>query len=86
MATSTQTVSEPRRVGPSRIGEAWRRYASDGLAVAGLFVIVVVTLAAVFAPDVPIRSELPVEGLRRAAPGVDGHVGTDEVGRDPSVA
>ena len=38
----------PRR--PSRLLEGWDRYASDPLAVVGLAILVIVLLAAVFAP------------------------------------
>jgi peptide/nickel transport system permease protein len=67
-----------------RLADAWRRYAEDRLAVAGLVIVLVVTLAAVFAPWVaPYDPNFQWEGLRRAAPGVGGHLlGTDEVGRD----
>ena len=63
---------------------AWRRFAADRMAVVGLAIILVVTLAAIFAPWVaPYDPNYQWEGLRRALPGVDGHLlGTDEVGRD----
>ncbi|MFN8664264.1 MAG: ABC transporter permease [Thermomicrobiales bacterium] len=72
----------PRR--PSRLLEGWDRYASDPLAVVGLAILVIVLLAAVFAPWVaPFDPNYQYEGLRRAAPGVEGHLlGTDELGRD----
>jgi peptide/nickel transport system permease protein len=66
------------------LAENWRRFASDRLAVVGLAIIVIVTLAAIFAPWVaPFDPDYQWEGLRRAPPGVEGHLlGTDEVGRD----
>ena len=72
----------PRRT--SRLLEGWDRYASDPLAVVGLAILVIVLLAAVFAPWVaPFDPNYQYEGLRRAAPGVEGHLlGTDELGRD----
>jgi peptide/nickel transport system permease protein len=77
-------ASEPAARAESRLAENWRRYASDRLAVIGLAIIVVVTLAAVFAPWVaPYDPDYQWEGLRRAPPGAEGHLlGTDEVGRD----
>lgn len=68
----------------SRVMEGWRRFASDRLAVLGLAIIAVVTFAAIFAPWVaPFDPNYQYEGLRRATPGVEGHLlGTDEVGRD----
>jgi peptide/nickel transport system permease protein len=84
LATSPHVISDLQTAPPSRLSEAWRRYASDRLAVLGLVVLVVVTLAAVFALWVsPYDPNYQWEGLRRATPGVDGHLlGTDEVGRD----
>lgn len=68
----------------SRMAEAWHRFAADRMAVVGLAIVAVVVLAAVFAPWVaPFDPDYQFEGLRRAGPGVEGHLlGTDEVGRD----
>ncbi len=68
----------------SRLAEAWHRFAADWMAVVGLAIVTVVVLAAVFAPWVaPFDPDYQYEGLRRAGPGVEGHLlGTDEVGRD----
>ena len=68
----------------SELSALWHRFASDRLAVVGLVIVVVVTLAAIFAPVVaPYDPNDQWEGLRRAKPGVEGHLlGTDEVGRD----
>lgn len=81
---SAPAAAETSEVGEARFVEAWRRYASDRLAVVGLVIIVVVVFAAVFAPWVaPFDPNFQYEGLRRAGPGVEGHLlGTDEVGRD----
>jgi ABC-type dipeptide/oligopeptide/nickel transport system permease subunit len=81
---TAKTAAEPVAHTESRVGEAWRRYASDRLAVVGLIIVVVVVFAAIFAPWVaPFDPNLQYEGLRRAGPGVEGHLlGTDEVGRD----
>src|SRR4051812_515493 len=79
---SAETSLRPRR--PSRMLEGWDRYASDPLAVVGLAIVLIVLLAAIFAPWVaPFDPNYQYEGLRRAAPGVEGHLlGTDELGRD----
>jgi peptide/nickel transport system permease protein len=68
----------------SNLAAIWHRFAADRLAVVGLIVILVVAFAAVFAPWVaPHDPNFQWEGLRRAKPGVQGHIlGTDEVGRD----
>lgn len=81
---SAPVTAEARGGGEARFVEGWRRYASDRMAVAGLAIVAVVTLAAIFAPWVaPFDPNFQYEGLRRAGPGVDGHLlGTDEVGRD----
>jgi peptide/nickel transport system permease protein len=77
-ASAAQVSSE------SELSALWHRFASDRLAVVGLAIVVVVTLAAIFAPVVaPYDPNYQWEGLRRAKPGVEGHLlGTDEVGRD----
>lgn len=68
----------------SSFAELWRRFAADRLAVVGLAVVLLVALAAIFAPWVaPDDPNFQTEGLRRAGFGVQGHLlGTDEVGRD----
>lgn len=78
------TESEVVHSGAPRWREGWQRYADDRLALLGLAIIIVVTLAAIFAPLVaPFDPNFQYEGLRRAAPGVQGHLlGTDELGRD----
>lgn len=77
-------ASPPALQREPRFIEAWRRYASDRMSVVGLVIILVVVFAAIFAPWVaPFDPNFQYEGLRRAAPGVEGHLlGTDEVGRD----
>lgn len=79
---ATEAITQPHR--PSRLAEGWSRYTSDPLAVVGLVILLVVLLAAIFAPWVaPFDPNYQYEGLRRAAPGVEGHLlGTDELGRD----
>ncbi len=80
--TAAEAASPPRRT--FRLLEGWDRYASDRIAVVGLVILLVVLLAAIFAPWVaPYDPDFQYEGLRRAAPGVEGHLlGTDELGRD----
>jgi ABC-type dipeptide/oligopeptide/nickel transport system permease subunit len=77
-------ASPPALAREPRFVEAWRRYASDRLAVVGLAILLVVVFAAIFAPWVaPYDPNFQYEGLRRMGPGVEGHLlGTDEVGRD----
>lgn len=80
--TAAEASAEPGR--PSRLLEGWDRFASDRLAVVGLAILLIVLLAAIFAPWVaPFDPNYQYEGLRRAAPGIEGHLlGTDELGRD----
>jgi ABC-type dipeptide/oligopeptide/nickel transport system permease subunit len=68
----------------SNLAAVWHRFATDRLAVVGLAIVLIVALAAIFAPLVaPDDPNYQFEGLRRAKPGVAGHLlGTDEVGRD----
>jgi peptide/nickel transport system permease protein len=84
MESTIHPTGAPIEVVRTRFGEGWRGYSDDRLAVAGLTIILVVALAAIFAPWVaPHDPNFQWEGLRRAAPGVEGHLlGTDEVGRD----
>ncbi len=79
------TRATPVEVAPeSKFSALWHRFAADRLAVVGLAVILVVAIAAIFAPWVaPSDPNYQWEGLRRTSPGVGGHLlGTDEVGRD----
>lgn len=68
----------------SSLAAVWHRFAADKLAVLGLAIVLLTVFAAVFAPWVaPDDPNFQVEGLRRAKPGVEGHLlGTDETGRD----
>ncbi len=77
-------VAEPAEDRESHFAAGWRRFVTDRMAVVGLVFLVVVTLAAIFAPWVaPFDPNYQYEGLRRVGPGVEGHLlGTDEVGRD----
>ena len=82
--TSIPATVEPIEDFKPRYSDAWHGFASDRLALLGLVIILGVVLAAIFAPWVaPYDPNFQWEGLRRALPGVDGHLlGTDEVGRD----
>jgi ABC-type dipeptide/oligopeptide/nickel transport system permease subunit len=84
IGVTVPATAAPIRHTDSRWREGWRRYASDRSAVVGLVIVASVILAAIFAPFVaPFDPNFQFEGLRRAAPGVEGHLlGTDEVGRD----
>lgn len=68
---------------PKRIG-FWRKYARNKLAVLGLFLLVVMTLVAIFAPQVAPHDPLELNLLNAyAKPGSEGHLlGTDNYGRD----
>lgn len=84
LGTPRTTVATVEVAPESNLAAIWHRFAADRLAVVGLAVVVLVALAAIFAPLVaPHDPNYQWEGLRRADPGVDGHLlGTDEVGRD----
>ena len=80
-----RTESVPVDAAPeSGLVQIWHRFASDKIAVVGLAIVMIVTFAAIFAPWVaPHDPNYQNTGLRRASPGVEGHIlGTDEVGRD----
>lgn len=84
MDAAVPIAAEPIAGGESRLAQAWRRYAVDPMAVVGLVIVLVVAFSAIFAPWVaPYDPNYQWEGLRRALPGIEGHLlGTDEVGRD----
>lgn len=70
-------------VASSRTGRAFRRFLRNHLAVVGAGIVVGVTLAAVFAPQLapmdPLEQNLKA---RRALPSVLHLLGTDQFGRD----
>ena len=77
--------SEPRRIGHQGfVRQVARRFVRHRLAVAGLIVIVLLFLAAVFAPLLaPYDPEVVNPRDRRQSPLSEGHLlGTDEIGRD----
>lgn len=84
LGTPRTTAAAGETAPESNLATIWHRFAADRLAVAGLAIVLLVALAAIFAPVVaPHDPNFQWEGLRRAKPGVEGHLlGTDEVGRD----
>ncbi|MGR3805598.1 ABC transporter permease [Marinibacterium profundimaris] len=80
-------AEEPQSRRQARWGawyQSWLTFRSNTLAMAGLIILVLIILAAIFAPllatDDPFAQDL---GQRLLAPGVDGHLlGTDSLGRD----
>lgn len=87
-AQQTGTVSEAAAVltdmeavaGPR--GDIWRRFRRNKLAVAGLVVIVLMVLAAVFAPLVTAHDPTKFVAESRAKPSLKHWFGTDVLGRD----
>lgn len=79
-AVATSSDAKPE----SGLVQLWHRFAADKLAVVGLAIVLIITLAAIFAPWVaPDDPNFQNTSLRRAGIGVEGHIlGTDEVGRD----
>jgi peptide/nickel transport system permease protein/oligopeptide transport system permease protein len=64
-------------------GDVWRRFRSNKLAVVGLFVLVVLVLAAILAPVITFYDPAKIDPpLSRKAPSVDHWFGTDLLGRD----
>jgi peptide/nickel transport system permease protein/oligopeptide transport system permease protein len=63
-------------------GDAWRRFRRNKLAVAGLVVIALLIVAAVFAPLITFYSPKALGPLSRGKPSLDHWFGTDVLGRD----
>ena len=63
-------------------GDVWRQFRRNRLAVAGLVVIAIMVLAAVFAPLVTSYSPTDLGSASRAKPSTDHWFGTDVLGRD----
>jgi peptide/nickel transport system permease protein len=63
-------------------GGAWRRYRSDRGALAGLVILLIIVLAAIFAPLIMPDGPLTQSQLQLAGPGGSHWLGTDELGRD----
>jgi ABC-type dipeptide/oligopeptide/nickel transport system permease subunit len=63
-------------------GDVWRRFRKNKLAVAGLVVVVLMILAAVFAPMITRYSPTALGHASRAKPSLKHWFGTDVLGRD----
>lgn len=89
-ATASQTgVASPAaailtdaEAGGAPRGDVWRRFRKNRLALAGLVVIAVMVLAAVFAPLVTFYSPKALGSTSRAKPSLHHWFGTDVLGRD----
>ena len=68
--------------GKSLRGDVWRRFRRNKLAVVGLAVIVLMVLAAIFAPLVTSYDPKALGSGSRQKPSVDHWFGTDVLGRD----
>jgi ABC-type dipeptide/oligopeptide/nickel transport system permease subunit len=68
--------------GASLKGDIWRRFRRNKLAVAGLVVIFVMVLAAIFAPLVTSYSPTALGSISREKPSLKHWFGTDVLGRD----
>ena len=64
--------------------QGWLTFRSNTLAMAGLIILVLIILSAIFAPVLATQDPFAQDlGQRLLAPGVDGHIfGTDSLGRD----
>lgn len=80
----SEAVSLPQRHGGSRRGRVMRNLRRNGLAVAGLGIIVLIALLALIAPLLPLADPDKVDTINRLQPvGAPAHLlGTDEFGRD----
>lgn len=77
------TLSQPRArlFAGSRV---WRRFSSNYVAVASLFVLIAIIVLSILAPTLPLQDpDQPNTAMRMAPPGTEGHLlGTDSLGRD----
>lgn len=82
-ATPVGTLAEAQQ-SRSLWTDAWRRLRKNKLAVAGLIVIALLTLLAIFAPLIAPHSyrEVVYSGRTNAPPGTAGLMGADNLGRD----
>jgi len=83
-AATLPTISERRSRSESIAAQIWRRFRQHRLAMAGLVVIALLFLAAVFAPVIAPADPEQVNPIARHQPPLSpGHLlGTDEIGRD----
>jgi peptide/nickel transport system permease protein len=78
---ATGPVETPRRV--SRLRSFWHPFVESRMGPIGLGILVLVALAAIFAPAIAPHGPFELGGPRLAAPGTDGYLlGTDHLGRD----
>jgi len=81
--SSSTDISSSIRKTDSLWALAWRRFRRHKLAVAGLFIMVVLCLSAIFAPQVARFDPLAIDLYNRGQPPSTEHwLGTDETGRD----
>src|SRR5690606_2843742 len=74
-------IAAPRR--PTRIRAFWQPFVESRMGPIGLGTLILVALAAIFAPVISPEGPFALGGPRLAAPGTDGHIlGTDHLGRD----
>lgn len=77
-----QSVIWNEETATSSKGLFWKRFKKHKLAVAGLWFIVLVTMAAIFAPILAPYGPNDITGNFSAAPSMQHWLGTDQVGRD----
>ena len=81
VSAAAAVLTDAEAAAPTR-GDVWRRFRRNKLAVAGLGVIVLMVLAAVFAPLVTSYSPTELGDVSRAKPSRSHWFGTDVLGRD----
>ena len=86
LAESPPPIDERQRRSPTcgrKRATFWHRFRKEGFAVAGLIFLVVVIVAAIFAPLIaPYNPNLQNFNLINAGPSVSHWFGTDDLGRD----
>ncbi|HYH10804.1 MAG TPA: ABC transporter permease [Thermomicrobiales bacterium] len=74
-------IAAPQR--PSRARSFWRPFVESRMGPIGLGILILVALAAIFAPVIAPEGPFALGGPRLAEPGTEGHLlGTDHLGRD----
>jgi peptide/nickel transport system permease protein len=82
-AVAPTTVPTARAVEAGERRNPFRQFVSDNLAATGLVVVLVLTLAAIFAPALAPHDPTVIDPLRTLeGPSRDHLLGTDELGRD----